>query len=62
MDVMHILMTSSSTQTVGVTTFKESVKFFDQLSKAKLTVNLAKIAFCHATVTFLGHLVGQGQV
>ena len=37
-------------------------KFFDQLSKAKLTVNLAKSEFCHATVTFLGHLVGQGQV
>ena len=29
---------------------------------AKLTVNLAKTEFCHATVIFLGHLVGQGQV
>ena len=37
-------------------------KFFDRLSKAKLTVNLAKTEFRHATVTFLGHLVGQGQV
>ena len=37
-------------------------KFFDRLSKAKLTVNLAKTEFFHATVTFLGHLVGQGQV
>ena len=37
-------------------------KFFDRLGKAKLTVNLAKTEFCHATVTFLGHLVGQGQV
>ena len=37
-------------------------KFFDRLSKAKLTVNLAKTEFCHATITFLGHLVGQGQV
>ena len=37
-------------------------KFFDRLSKAKLTVNLGKTEFCHATVTFLGHLVGQGQV
>ena len=37
-------------------------KFFDRLSKAKLTVKLAKTEFCHATVTFLGHLVGQGQV
>ena len=57
MAVMHILTTSSSTQTVGVTTFKES-----GISKANLTVNLAKTEFCHATVTFLGHLVGQGQV
>ena len=31
-------------------------------SKAKLTVNLEKTEFCHATVTFLGHLVEQGQV
>ena len=38
------------------------MKFFDRLSKAKLTVNLAKTEFCHATVTYLGHLVGQGQV
>ena len=36
--------------------------FFDRLSKAKLTVNLAKTEFYHAIVTFLGHLVGQGQV
>ena len=27
-----------------------------------MTVNLAKTEFCHATVTFLGHLVGQGHV
>ena len=37
-------------------------KFFDQLSKAKLTVNHAKTEFCQLTITFLGHLVGQGQV
>ena len=37
-------------------------KFLDRLSKAKLTVNPAKTEFCHATVTFLGHFVGQGQV
>ena len=36
-------------------------KFFERISKAKLTVNLAKTEFCHATVTFLGHLVGQGH-
>ncbi|XP_077993259.1 uncharacterized protein LOC144447231 [Glandiceps talaboti] len=36
-------------------------KFFERLSEAKLTVNLAKSEFCHATVTYLGHIVGQGQ-
>ena len=35
--------------------------FFDRLSDAKLTINLEKSEFCHATLTFLGH-VGQGQV
>ena len=28
--------------------------FFDRLSEAKLTVNLAKCEFCHANLTFLG--------
>ena len=36
--------------------------FFDKLSEAKLTINLAKSEFCHATLTFLGHIVGHGQV
>ena len=36
--------------------------FFDRLSDAKLTVNLANSEFCHANLTFLGHIVGQGQV
>ena len=42
--------------------------FFDKLSEAnklgeaKLAINLAKCEFCHATLTFLGHVVGQGQV
>ena len=35
-------------------------KFFDRFSKSKPTVNLAKTEFCQATVTVLGHLVGQG--
>ena len=47
-------------------TFEEHLQniraFFDRLTDAKLTVNLAKSEFCHATVTFLGHVVGQGQV
>ena len=33
--------------------------FFDKLSEAKLTINLAKSEFSHATLTFLGH-VGHG--
>ena len=37
-------------------------EFFERLSKEKLTINLAKSEFCHATLTFLGHGVGQGQV
>ena len=35
---------------------------FDRLSEAKLTVNLTKSEFCHANLTFIGHLVGQGLV
>ena len=27
-----------------------------------MTINLAKSEFCHATLTFLGQVVGQGQV
>ena len=34
--------------------------FFDKLSEATLTVNLTKSEFCHANLTFLGHIVGQG--
>ena len=36
--------------------------FFERLSEAKLTVNLAKSEFAQAHVTYLGHVVGQGQV
>lgn len=35
---------------------------FDRLAEAKLTVNLAKCEFAHATVTYLGRVVGQGCV
>jgi len=35
---------------------------FDRLIKAGLSVNLAKCEFGKATVTFLGHIVGQGQL
>ena len=37
-------------------------EFFKRLSDAKLTINLPKSEFCHASLTFLGHIVGQGQV
>ena len=36
--------------------------FFDRLSVFKLTVNLNKSEFYHGTLTFLCHVVGQGQV
>ena len=32
-------------------------EFFERLSKAKLTINLAKSELCHATLTFLGTLL-----
>ena len=37
-------------------------EFFKRLSDAKLTINLPKSEFCHASLTFLGHIVGQSQV
>ena len=36
--------------------------FFERLCEAKLIFNLAKSKFCHANSTFLGHIMGQGQV
>ena len=36
--------------------------FFDRLSEFQLTVNLNKSELCHGTLTFLGHVVEQGQV
>ena len=33
-----------------------------RFSEANLTVNLSKSEFGHAEVTFLGHIVGNGQV
>lgn len=35
---------------------------FEQLSEARLTVNLAKCEFAQLTVMYLGHVVGQGKV
>ena len=36
--------------------------FFERLTEYTLTVNLVKSEFGHGTLTFLGHVVGQGQV
>ena len=33
-----------------------------RLEEANLTINLAKSTFCSATVTYLGHIVGRGEV
>lgn len=35
---------------------------FERLVEAHLTINLAKCSFAMATVTYLGHVVGQGRV
>ena len=37
-------------------------EFFGRLTEYSLTINLVKSEFCHGTLTFLGHVVGQGQV
>ena len=36
--------------------------FFERCSEAQLTVNLQKSDFCKATIVYLGHEIGQGQV
>ena len=41
---------------------KISEAFFKRVSEAKLTINLVKSELCHATVEYLGHVVGQGQI
>lgn len=37
-------------------------ELFSRLEAAKLTVNLAKCHFAHATINYLGHEVGMGKV
>ena len=41
---------------------KQLHKLFKRLTEANLTINLIKSVFRHATVTYLGHVVGQGQI
>ena len=33
-------------------------EFFERLSDANLLINLPKCEFCHANLTFLGHIIG----
>ena len=37
-------------------------EFFERLSRAMSTINLSKSEFGQAQVTYLGHVVGQGEV
>ena len=41
---------------------KQIQTFFDKLKEAKLTINLAKSEFGCAQVSYLSHIVGQGEV
>ena len=48
-------------------TFEQHMKQIHQfvergVSMANLTVNLVKSEFCHATVEYLGYIVGQGKI
>ena len=36
----------------GFPSYSAIIEFFESLSKAKLTINLAQSEFCHATITF----------
>ena len=57
-----IWTTLSSSAKNGNDTYKTIRNFIDRLSEATLTINLTKSEFCHANLTFLGHMVGQGKV
>ena len=41
---------------------KQIRTFFDKLKDAKMTINLAKSEFGCAQVSYLGHIVGRGEV
>ena len=45
-----------------VSNYIDTFGLFNRLSQAGITVNLSKSEFGKATVVFLGHVVGQGQV
>lgn len=48
--------------THGTPTISAIRALFDRLAEARLTNNMAKSEFAMATVTYLGHVVGQGRV
>ena len=63
MDVKPTSTMPTSSAKSGDNNYRLSIRtFFDRLSDVKLNVNLAKSEFCHANLTFLGHILGQGQV
>ena len=41
---------------------KQIHQFFERVSMANLIVNLVNSEFCHATVEYVGYIVGQGQL
>ena len=59
---MVISMTSMYTVIPGNNTYVLRIHaLLERLVQAQLTVNLSKIEFAHAHVTYLGHVVGQGH-
>ncbi len=59
---MNVKRTSTIYSDSWVTHLNTISKLFDRLSDADLTVNLVKGEFGCGTVTYLGHVVGQGLV
>ena len=54
-------MTLLFTMMIGVAMLKKVI-FFDKLKEVNLTINMAKSRFGCAQVSFLGQIVGQGEV
>ena len=42
--------------------YVEQISFFDKLKEVNLTLNLAKSEFGCTQVSFLGHIMGHGEV
>ena len=56
---IHDVIVASDTLEEHIQAIRE---LFKRLSDAKLAVNSTKTDFIHASVVFLGHVVGHGQV